>query len=180
MSTTVRFSTFPRTAEPPAFVPSVVKVFSDNESKIGTAGRDKGLSSDAVMAIVRPELVALGFAVEGGKTQAARIRRPVFFGENGAPQLQYEIDAYHSEWRCGLEIEAGRGLMGNAVYRDLVQALVMVGVNYLVLGVANGYRYKVNNRPVTSRDYDLTVAIADALYGHSRIQMPYGLAVVGY
>jgi hypothetical protein len=63
----------------------------------------------------------------------------VFFGENGIPTLRYEIDAYHPEWKCGLEVEAGRGWMGNAVYRDLVQAAVMVGVEYLCLAVSNVY-----------------------------------------
>ena len=52
----------------------------------------------------------------------------MFFGENAAPSLQYEIDAWHPEWQAGLEIEAGRAWMGNAVYRDLIQALVMVNV----------------------------------------------------
>lgn len=72
--------------------------------------------------------------VEASKRKVDKLERPVFFGENGIPTLRYEIDAYHPEWKCGLEIEAGRGWMGNAVYRDLVQAAVMVGVEYLCLG----------------------------------------------
>jgi hypothetical protein len=56
----------------------------------------------------------------------------VFFGENGQPALKYEVDAYHPEWKAGLEIEAGRAVMGNAIYRDLVQALVMVEVDNFI------------------------------------------------
>ena len=41
--------------------------------------------------------------------------RPVFFGENAQPELQYQIDAWHPQWLAGLEIEAGRAWMGNAV-----------------------------------------------------------------
>jgi len=70
--------------------------------------------------------------------------------------------------------------MGNAVYRDLIEALVMVNVEHLVLAVPNGYRYKSGGRTVTSNDYQNTLAVADALYGHSRMTLPYGLIVIGY
>jgi hypothetical protein len=79
-----------------------------------------------------------------------------------------------------LEIEAGRAWMGNAVYRDLVQALVMVDLEYLVLAVPNRYRYQSSGKPVFSKDYENTVAVADAVYGHTRVRMPYRLAVIGY
>ena len=104
----------------------------------------------------------------------------MFYGENGKPTLNYQIDAYHTGWRCGLEVEAARAWMGNAVYRDLIQALVMVQVDHLVLAVPNSYKYMSGGRPVSSADYENTVAVADALYGHSRIKLPYGLTVLGY
>jgi hypothetical protein len=141
---------------------------------------EKGLTSDAVLAQLRPDLSSLGFAVELGKTSGTKIKRPVFFGENGAPELQYEIDAFHAEWRCGLEIEAGRAWMGNAVYRDLIQALVMVQLECLVLAVPNRYRYQSGGRSTMSKDYENTCAVADALFGHSRIRMPYRLVLIGY
>jgi hypothetical protein len=133
-----------------------------------------------VLSVIREDLIAIGFDVEGGKKADQKIKRPVFFGENGRPQLQYEIDAYHSTWRCGLEVEAGRAWMGNAVYRDLIQALVMVRLEHLILAVPQSYKYKTANRNTISKDYINTVAVADALYGHSRIQMPFSLTVVGY
>ena len=70
--------------------------------------------------------------------------------------------------------------MGNAVYRDLVQALVMVDMEHLVLAVPLGYRYQSSGRTATSNDYDHTVGVAQALYAHSRIQMPFSLCVIGY
>ena len=70
--------------------------------------------------------------------------------------------------------------MGNAVYRDLVQALVMVDMKHLVLAVSQEYRYKAGGRTIISRDYDKTVAVAQAIYAHSRIEMPYSLCVIGY
>lgn len=176
----VRFTSFPRTQPPPDFTLQVVEAFRKSEASICTRSLEKGLTSDAVLAALRPALVDLGFVVEASKLAADKIRRPVFFGENGEPDLQYEIDAFHAGWNCGLEIEAGRGWMGNAVYRDLIQALVMVELQTLILAVANTYRYQSGGKVTISRDYDNTVAVADALFGHSRIIMPYRLIVIGY
>ena len=177
---TIRFSTFPRTTPPANFARDVVAVFEAHEALIGTAALTKGLTSDEVLAVLRPDLVSVGFEVEAGKSDEEKILRPVFFGENASPTLQYEIDAYHSGWECGLEVEAGRALMGNAVYRDLVQACVMVRVNYLVLAVPNSYKFRGQGKPTVSKDYEKTIAVADALYGHTRLVMPYDLIVVGY
>jgi hypothetical protein len=70
--------------------------------------------------------------------------------------------------------------MGNAVYRDLVQAAVMVGVEHLCLAVSNVYRYKSSGKPAVSRDYTNTRQLAEAIYGHCRIHLPYRLILVGY
>lgn len=177
---TIRFTSFPLTEHPPEFIGPIVGVFRQHESKCATLGLAKGLTSNEVLGLLRTDLKKLGFMIEAGQMKADRIDRPVFFGENGSPELQYKIDAYHPDWKCGLEVEAGRAWMGNAVYRDLIQALVMVDVNHLVLAVPNGYRYSANGKPIVSADYDHTVSVAKALYGHSRVRFPYGLTVVGY
>ncbi len=70
--------------------------------------------------------------------------------------------------------------MGNAVYRDLIQASVMVQVKYLALAVPNAYKYKNAGKPTVSQDYDHARALADALYGHSRLRLPYDLVLIGY
>ena len=176
----VRFSTFPRTQTPPSFVTSVIEVFERHSDEIGTTKRKKGLKSDETLAVLRLDLVAIGFHVEAGKKAEDKIRRPVFFGENAQPDLQYEVDAWHPEWRAGLEVEAGRAWMGNAIYRDLIQALVMVEMSHLLLAVPQAYRYKTTGRATVSRDYENTVSVAQALYGHSRIIMPFSLCVIGY
>lgn len=69
--------------------------------------------------------------------------------------------------------------MGNAVYRDLIQASVMVGVDWLCLAVPNTYKFKSSGKSSTSRAYENTCAVADALYGHSRMRLPYRLVVIG-
>jgi hypothetical protein len=137
-------------------------------------------SSDEVLGVMRGDLIHLGFDVETGKRRGDKIERPVFFGENGQPTLMYEVDAYHKEWRCGLEVEAGRAVMGNAIYRDLIQALVMVQVDVLMLAVPNAYKYRSGGRLTISHNYDKTVSVVETLYSHSRFEFPYDLVVIGY
>jgi hypothetical protein len=159
---TVRFTTFPRTEPPPDFIRSVIAAFQTCEPSVCSEKLAKGLTSDEVLSVIRPHLETLGFQVEAGKNKEQKIERPVYFGENGVPSLRYQIDAYHPEWRCGFEVEAGRAWMGNAVYRDLIQGLVMVQVDHLNLAVSNMYRYNSGGKPQVSTDYKNTCAVADA------------------
>lgn len=174
------FQYFPRTEAPPFFASSLVSCFAKRLGDISTVDLTKGLTSDKVLATIRPELVEIGFDVEEGKSREQKIQRPVFFGEQGRPTLLYEIDAYHPEWRCGLEVEAGRAFMGNAFYRDLVQAMVMVQVDFLAIAVPLCYKFKSNNRESSSADYSNATKVAEALFGHSRFSLPYKLLVIGY
>ena len=176
----IRFSTFPRTQTPPDFLSEVIAVFDLHLPEIGTVHREKGLTSNETLAVLRPDLVALGFGVEAGKRRQDKIRRPVFFGENAQPDLQYDVDAWHPTWRAGLEVEAGRSWMGNAIYRDLIQALVMVEMDHLLLAVPQSYSYKSTGKMMASKDYEKTTSVAQALYGHTRIIMPFSLCVIGY
>ena len=176
----IQFSTFPRTRLPANFISDVVAAFERHADKIDTERLEKGLKSDDVLAVLRTDLVKLGFEVEAGKRSEDKIKRPVFFGENAQPSLEFEIDAWHPEWQAGLEIEAGRAVGGNAIYRDLIRALVMVEMDYLILAVPKSYIYDIQRKPKRSPDYEKTVAVADALYGHSRITMPFSLCVIGY
>jgi hypothetical protein len=86
---TIRYSTFPRTEPPTEFVAPIVQLFTDHAPSISTLGREKGLTSDAVLSKLRSDLQAMGFDVEQGKAAAGKIKRPVFFGENEVPALQY-------------------------------------------------------------------------------------------
>jgi len=174
---TIRFISFPRTEPPPSYVPQIVQVFQQHETAISTLERAHHLKSDEVLAILRADLEAIGFCVERGKQADQKIERPVFFGENGIPTLRFEVDAYHTKWECGLEIEATRAIRGGALYRDLLQALVMVQVSHLCLGIPNFIRWGKGNK---SRPYEEARRTAEALYGHSRVTFPYGLTIIGY
>src|SRR5215211_4227445 len=97
------------------------------------------MDSNAALAELRPSLVALGFDVEAGKKRVEKIRRPVLFGDQGAEDLAYEVDAFHAEDGIALEVEAGRGVLGNAVYRDLIQTSLLIDARFLVLAVLTEY-----------------------------------------
>ena len=172
----IRFTSFPRTVPPPVFVHEVVGCFAKHDLAIGAASTLKGFGSDKVLALLAGDLMHVGFEVESSKKKVDKIYRPVFFGESGIPTLQYEVDAYHEGNRCGLEVEAGRGFMGGAFYRDLIQAMVMIQVDHLCLALLNRYEYG----STYSNDYAKALDVADALYAHSRIDIPFGLTVIGY
>lgn len=177
--TSIRFMSFPRTATPPRFTKDVIRVFEGAEKNIGTSNRQtKTLTSNSVLAAVAADLLSLGFEVEVGKERESRIVRPVFFGLNGLAEKTYSVDAYHSDWKCGLEVEAGRAVGGNAIYRDLIQSMVMVEVDHLMLAVPNAYKY--GKKDTITDDFKHTISVANALYGHTRVAMPYSLTVIGY
>lgn len=176
----VRYCYYPRTRAPPEFVEEVVAAFRASEDEISTVEDDNGLKSDDVLDVVRDDLEAIGFDVEEGKKKGEKIHRPVLFGENGEPDLQYEVDGYHEDERYGLEVEASRAVLGNALYRDLVQAAVMVQVDTLVLVVPNVYRYNSGGRTTESRAYEKSNDVIDTVYASGRIELPFETLLIGY
>ncbi len=95
--------TSPATCGPLSWAISFVELVQEAETKISTIERD------AVISEFIPGLLAPGYDVESGKTQAAKIRRPVLFGENGNPGVNYEIGAFYAELGIAVEVEAGCG-----------------------------------------------------------------------
>lgn len=176
----IRYYSYPRTEPPPHFAEDVVEIFREHESTIGTEVRDDGLKSDEVLSVVREDLMDLEFQVEAGKRKQDKIKRPVLYGENGEPDLHYFVDGYHPEWECGIEVEAGRAWKGNAIYRDLIQALVMVQVETLILAVPNVYKYSSGSRQAKNPAFENTKGVVDTLYSTHRFDPPYDLVLIGY
>ncbi len=177
MMSSIRYMSFPRTEPPPQFAARIIDVFREHEPAIATELLERHLKSDEVLATVGADLRCLGFEVEVSKARHDKISRPVFFGENGEPTLRYEVDAYHPEWRCGLDIEGIRAIRGGALYRDLIQAMVMVQVDFLCLAVPNLVQWGTSGK---SRSYIESVRTLEALYGHTRFKMPYRTIIIGY
>ncbi len=160
-------------------MPPIVAAFAGARSVIDS--RSVSTTSDSALAQLRSGLLALGFEVEAGKTKAQKLRRPVLFGELGHEDLAYEVDAFHTNEGIALEVEAGRGARGNAVYRDLIQTSLLVDARYLVLAVQLAYRHKTGGKEVTVQSYRDTKNLLDAIYASNRLQLPLdGVLLVGY
>ncbi len=117
-----RWKSYPLNVAPAPWVADVVAVVGQARAGIDTATVLEGITSDAVLRAIRPGLEAIGFEVERSKLASDRITRPVLFGGSGRPVVTYEVDAVHDALGIVVEVEAGRGAMSNAVYRDLIRA----------------------------------------------------------
>ena len=73
----LRFSAFPRTQTPPAFIAQAMEVFERHSGEIGTVQLDKGLTSHQALAVLRADLVGRGCDVEASKRENDKIKRPV-------------------------------------------------------------------------------------------------------
>jgi hypothetical protein len=77
-----------------------------------------------------------------------------------------------------LEVEAGSGAMGNAVYRNLVRTSLIVGARFLAYGVMLDYRYSAKGLTHSYRD---TKELLDAVYRSGRLGLPFeGLLLFSY
>jgi hypothetical protein len=167
---------FPTSAAPPSWVADFVGIVAAQEDAISSAVR-AGLTSDSVLAELTGGLTQLGFSVEVSKKRVDKIRRPVLFGEQGSERVAYEVDAYHDELGIVVEVEAGRGAMGNAVYRDLIRSSLIVGARYLALGVMLEYRYSKS----MTQSYRDAKDLLEAIYASGRLQFPFeGVLLFGY
>lgn len=171
---------YPVSTRPPDWVSDFVHVVSECRGEIESKTVDH-LTSDTVLSFLRPGLLKLGYQVEGGKRKADRIRRPVLFGEYGAERVAYEVDAVHDELGVLLEVEAGRGARGNAVYRDLIRSSLIVGARYLALGVMSEYRHQSGGKGITVASYREARSILDAVFASGRLGLPFeGVLLFGY
>jgi hypothetical protein len=165
---------YPRNTRSPQWVAELVDAVAAVESVISTETvKEDRLTSDVVLARLRPGLTDLGYAVESGKTAASKIRRPVLFGENGVPEVSYEIDAFHDEQGVAVEVEAGRGARGNATYRDIIRASLILDARYFALLVPVTYRHQSSGRQIEVHAYADAQGQLSAIYASQRLRLPF-------
>ena len=137
------------------------------------------MQSDQVVAQLRPHLVATGWEAEAGKKQNQRLHRPVLYGDNGQVRVKQEIDGWQPLDKVVLEIESGRGIQGNAFYRDLVRASLVAEAEYLAIGLRQRYVYGVN--ATQQNDFETARNLLDSLYASGRLALPFkGVLVFGW
>jgi hypothetical protein len=141
---------YPGRARPPEWVHTLVGAFADARD-----GDEAHMISDQKLSRLRPVLIELGYDVEAGKKAADKLRRPVLFGELGHEDRAFEVDAFNGEHGVALEIKAGRGTQGNAIYRDLIQTSLLIDARFLALAVLiespSSRAGRPSDRPTTAR-----------------------------
>jgi len=161
---------FPKCDRPPDIGLGVVKAF-ETTPKVGSHEHTE--NSNAVLQMLAPKLIELGFRVEAGKQAAQKISIPVLFGRNGAALKTFDADAFHVANGFVLEIEAGCAVANNRFLKDLFQACLMHGAEYVGIAVRNIYR--------ESADFERVVSFFEALYASGRLTLPLrGVLVIGY
>ncbi len=71
------------------------------------------------------------------------------------------------------EVEAGRATENNQFLKDIFQACMMFGVEYLVIAVRNTYR--------THNDFEIVYTFLETLYISNRMHLPLkGILLIGY
>jgi hypothetical protein len=131
------------------------------------------LDSDGVLKKLKPHLESYNYKVEKGKTQSDKIKVPVLFGLNNKIDKYFDADAISNDGNIVIEVEAGRAYTNYQFLKDIFEASMMFGVEYLILAVRNDYRCR--------DDFSKINTFLETLYISNRIQLPLkGILLVGY
>ena len=77
----INWQYYPKSHELPAELNNIIEVFNNNNESIDST--KKKLSSDSVLAVIRQDLIDLGFEVEKGKRATDKIKVLYFLVEMG-------------------------------------------------------------------------------------------------
>ena len=162
---------FPKSAGITEEIQCVIKCFEETYDQIKSP--ENKLKSDDVLDLLRPYLEDIGFTVEAGKKKEDKIPVPVLFGLNNEAARSFEVDGISDDRKIVLEVEAGRAFTNFAFLKDVFEASMMPGVEFLVVAVRNKYR--------GSKDFDKIYTFLETLYISNRIVLPLkGITLIGY
>jgi hypothetical protein len=149
----------------------IIQCFINLEDEINSI--NNSLNSDDVLDKLSPSLLKLGYKVESGKKSADKIRVPVLFGIDNNIDKEFYADALSCDGKIVVEVEAGRALDNNQFLKDIFQACMMFGVEYLVVAVREVYRGR--------KDFDIIYSFLETLYISNRLHLPLkGILLIGY
>lgn len=167
----IQWQIFPKSQPPTSLFEEVIGCFEKVESMISSDNRN--LNSDEVLIVLRPHLEQIGFRVESGRKKSQKIRVPVLFGRQGKWEKSFEADAHNEKERVVLEVEAGRAVTNYQFLKDLFEACMMQGVDYLVVAVRNVYK--------RNKDCEAVMNHFETLYVSGRMKLPLkAVLVIGY
>jgi hypothetical protein len=167
----IKYQFFPRSTGIVDQIEKIVNCFKTVEDKIKSP--ENNLNSNEVLTHLRPGLEKIGMQVEKGKSKGEKVPIPVLFGLNNKIDKHFDADAVSSDGKIVLEVEAGRAVDNYQFLKDIFQASMMFGVEYLVLAVRNDYR--------GSDDFHKIYTFLEILYISNRMHLPLkGILLIGY
>lgn len=167
----LRYQLFPRSVGMEDTIKRVIQCFDRHISEIESPNHT--LKSNEVLGIISPELKEIGFQVEESKASEDKIKVPVLFSLNNRIDKYFDADAVSNDGRIVIEVEAGRAYSNNQFLKDVFQACMMYGVDYLIIAVRNDYRGHA--------DFDVIFNFFETLYINGRLQLPLkGIVLIGY
>ena len=167
----IKYQFFPRSVGINEQVQKIINCFLTVNDEI--CSPEHTFSSNEVLSILRAKLLEVPMKVERGKTRGLKISVPVLFGINNKIDQHFDADALSSDGTIVLEVEAGRAVDNYQFLKDIFQASMMYGVEYLVLAVRNNYR--------GHDDFKKVYTFLETLYISNRLHLPLkGILLVGY
>lgn len=175
----INYQFFPRSRGVTPEMKAIIDCFFEADKKKDPSVH---LVSNEMLELVRPSLESIGFRVERGKGKEDKIDVPVLFGENNAIDKSFYADALSADSRIVIEVESGRAVDNNQFLKDIFQASMMFGVEYLVIAVLNDYvRKKHRGEPSVQHDYQTIKTFLETMYVSTRLQLPLkGILLIGY
>ena len=175
----INYQFFPRSHGVTPEIKAIIDCFKMIEPQL--ENEDVHRTSNDVLALVRPHLESIGFAVETGKGKEEKIDVPVLFGENNEVDKSFFADALSADGKIVIEVEAGRAVKNNQFLKDIFQACMMFEVEYLVIAVLNEYKYNSGGKLTIGRDYQEIKTFLETLYVSNRLRLPLkGILLIGY
>ena len=167
----LKYQFFPRSVGITEGIRRVIECFEQTYNQIKSPENE--LKSNEVLDILRPSLEQIGFTIESGKARGQKIPVPVLFGLNNTVDQSFNADGISDDGKTVLEVEAGRATVNFAFLKDIFQASMMHGVEFLILAVRNDYR--------GNDDFQKVYTFLETLYISSRLVLPLkGIILIGY
>ena len=167
----LKYQLFPRSVGITGQIEQVINCFERAYEQIKSPENE--LKSNEVLDVLRPYLEDIAFTVETGKARGQKIPVPVLFGLNNTVDQSFNADGISNDGKIVLEVEAGRAYANFAFLKDVFQASMMYGVEFLILAVRNDYR--------GNNDFEKVYTFLETLYISNRLVLPLkGIILIGY
>ena len=167
----IQYQFFPRSHGINAEMAQIVNCFVNADDKITSDNKD--LTSNEVLAMLRPHFEDVGYTVESGKSKGEKIDVPVLFGIDNKVDKSFFADAISKDGKIVIEVEAGQATENHRFLKDIFEASMMFEVEYLVLAVRNRYR--------NHNDFNRVFTFLETLYVSNRLHLPLkGVLLIGY